>query len=168
MASASETTCYLSLGSNLGARAENLLTALRRLGSLAGVRIERLSSLYDTTPVGVTEQPRFLNMVAELRVQLPARELLAACQRIERELGRDRQQRWGPRTLDLDLLLYGKARSDDPQLVLPHPRMTERQFVLVPLTEIAPDLVLPDGRTVAEAADPRDPNGRLTGQVCLE
>jgi 2-amino-4-hydroxy-6-hydroxymethyldihydropteridine diphosphokinase len=149
-------TAYLSLGANLGDRAGNLAAALARLEA-AGVRVERVSSLYETAPVGGPPQPPYLNLVARVETSLPPRELLRLCLAVEAELGRVRTVHWGPRTVDIDLLLYEGATSDDLELTLPHPRMAERQFVLVPLAEIAPDLRLPDGRTAAEAADPGDP-----------
>ena len=158
-------TCYLSLGSNLGDREAYLREALRRLADLPGVEVIAVSSLYDTTPVGEMDQPRFLNLVAELRVTLSPLDLLHACQGLETDLGRTRERHWGPRTVDLDLLLYGDVVSEDPELTLPHPLMAERQFVLAPLAEIAPYLRLPDGRTAAEAADPQDPGIRRAGRL---
>jgi 2-amino-4-hydroxy-6-hydroxymethyldihydropteridine diphosphokinase len=110
--------------------------------------------MYETAPVGLTDQPAFLNLVAELRVTGTARELLQRCLQIEAEMGRVRQERWGPRNIDLDVLFFGEQRIEEPDLIVPHPRLAERQFVLVPLAEIAPDQRLPDGRTAAEAADP--------------
>lgn len=145
-------TAYLSLGSNLGNRDRNLAEAVRRLGTTPGVEVRRVSSVYETAPVGGPPQGDFLNLVVELATTLSPRELLAACQAIEADLGRERTVRWGPRTIDLDVLIYEGVTSADPELTLPHPRMLERQFVLRPLAEIAPDLVLPDGRTAAQAA----------------
>ena len=158
-------TCYVSLGSNLGDREGYLRAALQGLAELPEVEITALSSLYDTAPVGETDQPRFLNLVAQLRVSLPPLELLHACQALENDLGRTRERHWGPRTLDLDVLLYGDVISDDPELTLPHPRLAERQFVLAPLAEIAPDLRLPDGRTAAEAACPEDQGVQRLGRL---
>lgn len=150
---------YLSLGANLGDREGNLTAGLERLAQ-AGVTVSRVSSLYETAPVGGPPQPPYLNLVAEVETDLPPRALLRLCLAIEAELGRERTEHWGPRTLDMDLLLYEGVTSDDPELTLPHPRLAERQFVLVPLAEIAPDLVLPDGRAAAAAADPEDPGVR--------
>jgi 2-amino-4-hydroxy-6-hydroxymethyldihydropteridine diphosphokinase len=141
---------YVSLGSNLGDREGSLRDALVRLGDLGTLRS---SSIRETEPVGVTDQPKFLNAVAQLRPDgLGPRELLERLLQIERELGRDRTQeeRWGPRTIDLDLLLYGDEVIDEPGLTLPHPRLAERRFVLEPLHELAPDLVLPDGRRIKD------------------
>ena len=155
-------TAYLSLGANQGDRAGNLAAALARLEA-AGVQVERVSSLYETAPIGGPPQPPYLNLAARVETVLPPRELLRLCLAVEAELGRVRTVHWGPRTLDLDLLLYEGATSDDPELTLPHPRLTERQFVLVPLAEIAPDLPLPDGRTAAESADPTNPGVKHHG-----
>jgi 2-amino-4-hydroxy-6-hydroxymethyldihydropteridine diphosphokinase len=140
---------FVGLGSNLGDRERNLREAVERLRKIGVVR---LSTLRDTDPVGVADQPNFLNAVAELSSELPARELLDRLLEIERELGRDRgkEERWGPRTIDLDLLLYGDEVIDEPGLTLPHPRLAERRFVLEPLHELAPDLVLPDGRRIKD------------------
>jgi len=138
---------YVGLGSNLGDRAGYLLVAVRGLLD-AGLRVTRLSSVYETEPVGVpTAQPFFLNMVAELALDadddataLPTPEqLLARLLRIEYQLGRRREQPLAPRTIDLDLLLYGEARSGTEYLILPHPRLHLRRFVLAPLCELAPD-----------------------------
>jgi 2-amino-4-hydroxy-6-hydroxymethyldihydropteridine diphosphokinase len=143
------TVAYIGLGSNLGDREANLRAALGRLAELGEVRA---SSFRETDPVGVPDQPMFLNAAAELSTGLPARELLDALLAIERDLGRDRssERRWGPRTLDLDLLLYGDEVIEEPGLTVPHPRLAERQFVLEPLHEVAPGLVLPDGRRIRD------------------
>jgi 2-amino-4-hydroxy-6-hydroxymethyldihydropteridine diphosphokinase len=140
---------YIGLGSNLGDREENLRRALARLAELGPVRS---SSFQETDPVGVTDQPRFLNAAAELETELAPRELLERLLAIERELGRDRkrEQRWGPRLVDLDLLLYGDVVIDERGLTVPHPRLAERRFVLQPLNELDPHLSLPDGRAVRE------------------
>jgi len=134
---------YVGLGSNLGDRAGNLLLAVRGMMN-AGFPVTRLSSIYETEPVDVREQPRFLNMVAELRVTIftPV-QVLARLLRIEYALGRRRERQRGPRTIDLDLLLYGNERSATEFLQLPHPRLHERRFVLTPLAELAPDLIHP-------------------------
>ncbi len=135
---------YVSLGSNLGDRAGNLLLAVRGLLA-AGIDVIRLSSVYETQPVEYTDQPSFLNMIAELRGStLPSPEqLLARMLRIEYALGRIRDVRMGPRTIDLDLLIYKDERRDTEFLQLPHPRMHLRRFVLVPLNELVPTLEHP-------------------------
>ena len=140
---------FVGLGSNLGDRERNLHEAVERLREIGLVRV---SAFGDTDPVGVVEQPNFLNAVAELSSDLSPRELLDRLLQIERELGRDRtkEERWGPRTIDLDLLLYGDEVVDEPGLTVPHPRLAERRFVLEPLHELAPDLVLPDGRRIKD------------------
>ena len=145
-------TCYLSLGANLGARAQALREALRRLARLPGTRLVRASAFYETAPWGKTDQPPFLNGAACLSTRLAPEALLAACQEIERALGRVRHEHWGARTLDIDLV-YGvrggqAVRVATPRLTLPHPYLLERAFVLVPLAEIAPTLVLA-GRPIA-------------------
>ena len=143
------TVAYVGLGSNLGDREGTLRTALVRLAELGEVRA---SSFHETDPVGVIDQPKFVNAVAEVSTQLAPRDLLESLLAIERELGRDRsrEQRWGPRTLDLDLLLYGGEMIDEPGLTVPHPRLAERRFVLEPLHELVPHLVLPDGTGVGD------------------
>ncbi|MFN3285687.1 MAG: 2-amino-4-hydroxy-6-hydroxymethyldihydropteridine diphosphokinase [bacterium] len=139
---------FLSLGSNVGDRRANLVAALRLLDA-EGVRLVRQSSWYETDPVGYTEQPPFLNLVVEVRTALDPLALLRCAQRVEAALGRVREVRWGPRTVDVDLVLYGQRVIRTGELVVPHPRLRERAFVLVPLCEVAPDLVLPDGTPVA-------------------
>src|SRR5712692_7310427 len=145
------TRAYVSLGSNLGDRAGNLLLAVRGMMD-AVFCVTRVSSIYETQPVSEIEQPTFLNMVAELGNPLPAPEqVMARLLRIEFALGRIRDVKDGPRTIDLDLLLYGDHKSDTEFLKLPHPRMHERRFVLEPLAEIAPHLTHPGiRRTAAE------------------
>jgi len=141
---------FLSLGSNLGDRAAYLAAALDALNE-NGVTIQRTSSIYETSPVEVEEtQADFLNMVAEIEWNGDPLALLAICQRIEHDLGRDRPYYHAPRTIDIDILMLGGARMDSPQLRLPHPRMEERAFVLVPLAELEPELELPSGRKMAE------------------
>lgn len=134
---------WFSLGSNLGDREEAIRAAFRGLAGFCGEL--RLSSIYETEPVDVVEQPRFLNAVAAGITRLEPHELLAAAHAVERSLGRDRsrERRRGPRTIDIDLLLCEGRLSDDPELTLPHPRLAERAFVLVPLLELAPDLADP-------------------------
>jgi 2-amino-4-hydroxy-6-hydroxymethyldihydropteridine diphosphokinase len=144
-------TAYLGLGSNLGNRRQHLAEAVRRLHVGPALQVVKVSSVYESSPVGVTGQPDFLNLVVQVATAHAPHELLAECLRIEADLGRVRHERWGPRTIDIDLLLYGDARIDDERLTVPHPRMRERIFVLAPLAEIAPGLKL-DGKTVGELA----------------
>ena len=135
---------YVGLGSNLGDREATIRAALERLGAGDGIDVVRVSSLRETEPVGYENQPRFLNGVAELRTELAPRVLLDRMLAVERDLGRVREgPRDGPRTIDLDLLVYGDLVVDEPGLEVPHPRMAERGFVLEPLAELAPDLLVP-------------------------
>lgn len=142
---------YIGLGSNLGDRAANIMAALERIGSLAGTSVTRVSKFIETGPVGVIEQPKFINAVAEVETALRPRDLLRALLEIEDALGRVRPERWGPRTIDLDLLLYEDEVILDEELTLPHPLMSEREFVLVPFAEIAPGARHPVlNKTIAE------------------
>ena len=134
-------TAYVALGANLGDRIGTLNAALEQLGGLGTV--EAVSSFYETDPVGFVNQPAFLNAVARLKTELPPRRLLKALHEIESALGRTRTFRNAPRTLDLDLLLYDDLVIDEPELVVPHPRLHERAFVLVPLAEIGGATVHP-------------------------
>ena len=144
------TTSYLSLGSNLGDREANLLKALECLES-AGVRVLRRSSIYETEPQELREQPWFLNQVVEVGTTLSPVELLARTREIERELGRERVVAKGPRTIDIDILFYGDLILATTELQIPHPRLAERRFVLEPLAELAPELRHPKtGRTASE------------------
>jgi 2-amino-4-hydroxy-6-hydroxymethyldihydropteridine diphosphokinase len=134
-------TAYVALGSNLGDREAHLAHAVAALRATCGVEVRALSSIRETQPVGGPPQGAFLNAVVELRTELSARTLLERLLEIEAEAGRERGPlRNAPRTLDLDLLIYGDQRIDEPGLVVPHPRMHERAFVLEPLAEIAPEL----------------------------
>jgi 2-amino-4-hydroxy-6-hydroxymethyldihydropteridine diphosphokinase len=136
---------FVGLGSNLGERRETLRAAIGRLRGLPEVEVKRVSSLRDTDPVGYLDQPRFLNGAVEIETDLSARALLGALLELERAFGRDRSTapRHGPRTLDLDLLVYGDAIIDEPLLRVPHPHLHERRFVLEPLVELDPDLEVP-------------------------
>ncbi|WP_084242220.1 2-amino-4-hydroxy-6-hydroxymethyldihydropteridine diphosphokinase [Planomicrobium okeanokoites] len=130
---------YLSLGSNMGDRVGMLRQAVRLLEGHPAIEVMNISSLYETAPVGFTEQDAFLNMVVQLQTDLTAYELLEICQNIEQTLDRKREIRWGPRTIDLDILLYNQDKFETENLVIPHPRMHERAFVLVPLLELDPE-----------------------------
>ena len=139
-------TAYIALGANLGDRTSTLHSAVCALQETTGITVTAQSAWFETDPVGGPEgQPPYLNGAIAVTFEGQALKLLAIMQAIEESHGRDRttEERWGPRTLDLDLLLFGNDRVDVPGLVLPHPRMTEREFVLVPLAEIAPDVVHP-------------------------
>jgi len=133
---------YLSLGSNLGDRLALLAEAVSRL-SVRHTRLLRCSPVYETAPQGMTEQPSFLNLVVEAETDLTAAGLLEHVHAVEQALGRQRLVHWGPRTVDVDILLLDDMTLDDPDLTIPHPRLTERAFVLVPLLELRPDLTLP-------------------------
>ena len=129
---------YVGLGSNLGDRSAHLLLGLSALSRLPDTHLLRLSPVYETEPVG-PPQPPYLNLVAELETELAPRALLLEMLRIERALGRERRERWGPRTLDLDLLLYGDLVLEEEGLTVPHPRLHQRAFVLVPLLDLLPE-----------------------------
>jgi 2-amino-4-hydroxy-6-hydroxymethyldihydropteridine diphosphokinase len=138
------TRVYVGLGANLGDREQTLRAAVDALAAEDGVQVVAVSTLRETEPVGVGEQPRFLNGAVALETALPARELLDVLLAIEQRFGRVRLPgEHAPRTLDLDLLLYGVEEIDDPGLTVPHPRLHERRFVLEPLAELAPGLVVP-------------------------
>jgi 2-amino-4-hydroxy-6-hydroxymethyldihydropteridine diphosphokinase len=170
-----QVTAYLGLGSNLGDRAENLQRALEllgRTGDLArdrsgvevaqvrnGIEVAQVSPVYETDPVGYLDQPPFLNLVAEIRTNLAPVPLLQACLRAERDLGRVRTVRWGPRSIDIDILLYGALTLREPDLEIPHPRLWERAFVLIPLLDLRPDLPGPDGRPARELPTASDSAG---------
>ncbi len=143
---------YIGLGSNLAEPRQQLRGAIEALAGIAHSKLAAVSSLYLSDPLGPSDQPRYNNAVAALDTALPPLELLDALQAIEQAHGRERKaERWGPRTLDLDILLYGDRLIDEPRLKIPHYHMHARAFVLYPLSDIAPqDLRLPDGRTLSE------------------
>ena len=143
------TSAYLALGSNLGDRLEHLREAVRLLGAEPTVEVVRSSRVYESEPVG-PPQPAYLNAVVEVSTDGTARDLLEACRRVEDALGRVRAERWGPRTIDVDVLIFDEETIDEPDLVVPHPRMHERGFVLVPLGELEADPMLPGGRKLAK------------------
>lgn len=144
------TLAYVALGSNLGNPRQQVLDAMDALAKLPATRLLQRSFLYGTPPWGVLKQPRFVNAVAELDTQLPPHALLDALLVIEQQAGRVRDERNGPRTLDLDVLHIEGVQLNDERLTLPHPRMTERAFVLLPLNDVAPTLQLPGQGKVAE------------------
>jgi 2-amino-4-hydroxy-6-hydroxymethyldihydropteridine diphosphokinase len=142
---------YVGIGSNVGEREVTIRKAVDGLAELPQTRLVRLSSLYDSDPVGVLDQPPFLNAVAMLETDLEPRQLLWNLNLIESRLGRVRTERWGPRTIDLDILFYGNLVLDEPDLTLPHPEIANRAFVLIPLNELDPFLPHPrTGRVVSE------------------
>ncbi|SMO80607.1 2-amino-4-hydroxy-6-hydroxymethyldihydropteridine diphosphokinase [Melghirimyces algeriensis] len=152
---------YIGLGSNLGRRMANLEEAVDRLHHREGVHVTRLSPVYETAPVGYVNQPDFLNACAEIKTTLSPMDLLHTLLDVERELHRVRVMRWGPRTIDLDLLLYGDQIIQTEDLTVPHPRMTERPFVLIPLADLIPERIIPGtGKTVIhwvrETGQPED------------
>jgi len=140
---------YIGLGSNIGDRCAYLKEAVRLLGDHTELRVAACSSIYETDPVGYVDQPAFLNMAVRADTRLAPEELLKHMLQVERKLGRVRDIRWGPRTVDLDLLLYGEAQIDTPTLTLPHPRMLERAFVLIPLKDVLLGEALPMACTLA-------------------
>jgi 2-amino-4-hydroxy-6-hydroxymethyldihydropteridine diphosphokinase len=141
-------TAFIGVGSNLGDRLSHIESAVWALDGSDGIAVEDVSGIYETLPWGGVDQDPYLNAVVKVVTRLSAAALLAECQATEAAFGRDRarEQRWGPRVLDLDVLLYGDGQIDTPDLVVPHPRLTERAFVLVPLIEVFPGGQLPDGR----------------------
>lgn len=142
------TVAYLGLGSNMGDKEQNIRDALNKLSANPRIKLLKLASLYETSPWGNTDQDWFLNTVVEIDTDLSPQELLKVMSQVEEELGRVREQRWGPRTLDLDILLYGEDKVNEPDLQIPHPRLTQRAFVLVPLAELNPNMTLPDGQSL--------------------
>lgn len=143
---------YIGLGSNLEAPVNQVQTAITELAGIRQSRLLRSSSLYQTAPLGPAGQPDYINAVAALQTSLSADDLLTELQQLENRHQRVRRDRWGARTLDLDLLLYGDEIIKSERLTVPHPRLGERNFVLIPLLEIAPDLILPDNQALAELA----------------
>lgn len=133
---------FIALGTNIEPRKAHIDRALASLSDHENIQMIRKSSIYETAPVGYVDQANFLNMVIQVRTSLTSLQLLHVCQDIEKELGRERTIRFGPRTIDLDILLFNNENKDTEQLTIPHPRMHERAFVLVPLEEIAGDCVV--------------------------
>jgi 2-amino-4-hydroxy-6-hydroxymethyldihydropteridine diphosphokinase len=148
---------FLGLGSNIGDRLETLQRALDLLGAEPGVRVQRCSRVWETDPVGGPEQGDFLNVVVEVEIDLEPHDLLAACNRVELHLGRTREVRWGPRTIDIDILMIDDLTIVDDTLTVPHPRMHERVFVLLPLLELMTDPVLPNGTHLLNVRLPDQP-----------
>jgi 2-amino-4-hydroxy-6-hydroxymethyldihydropteridine diphosphokinase len=155
--------CYLGLGSNLGDRAGAVRESIERLVSEGDIELKKMSGLYMTKPWGWESQPEFVNAVAEVETALGPRELLARAKSVENEMGRKRRPKWGPREIDIDLLLYGDDVLKADDLTIPHPRIEERAFVLVPLLELAPDLVHPvKGSRLAESLEKLKRRGEVS------
>lgn len=149
-------TVYLSLGSNLGDRGENLRSAIAKLADFG--EVVAVSSFYETEPIEVTAQPWFLNCAVKFETEKMPRQLIAAVLSLEQSMGRQRKQKKGPRTIDIDILLFGSSIVELPALTIPHPRLHERRFVLEPLTEIAPEIRHPVfKRSVRELRDALPP-----------
>lgn len=159
------TRVYLALGSNLGDRAAHLQQAVDALATTAGVTLVAVSRVYETAPVGGPPQDAYFNAVVAIDTTLGPHDVLRLAQKCEHDAQRVRVERWGPRTLDVDVLLYGDVQLDDPELTIPHPRMWERGFVLAPLRDVAPDLVDADATWpgVREAAVALDPCRKGSG-----
>ncbi|GAA4076007.1 2-amino-4-hydroxy-6-hydroxymethyldihydropteridine diphosphokinase [Amphibacillus indicireducens] len=142
---------YIALGSNIAPRVDYLNQAIEAIGQVEQMSVVKQSSIYETEPVGYQDQAKFLNQVIEVETTYSPMEVLLASQSIENKLGRKREVRWGPRTIDLDILLYNHENIMTNQLIVPHPRMDSRAFVLVPLVELNPELVIPTtNQTVSE------------------
>ena len=143
----------LGLGTNMGEREQNFVRALRLLQEQYRIKVQAVSSIYETAPFGVTDQSDFLNMTALVTTRLSPRTLLQACLQVEQEMGRVRTRHWGPRIIDIDILLYNEIKLTVPELTLPHPGILQRGFVIIPLRDVSPDLVFSNGCTVAEVAE---------------
>ncbi|SDK60856.1 2-amino-4-hydroxy-6-hydroxymethyldihydropteridine diphosphokinase [Sediminibacillus albus] len=147
-------SAYVALGSNIAPREMYLEKAITALNEHSGIEVVHQSAIYETLPVGYTNQNNFLNMVVEISTKLNPLPLLDLCQSIEGGLGRKREKRWGPRTLDLDILLYNQENIKSERLFVPHPRMHERAFVLIPLQDVNPDIIIPtQNKSVSEILD---------------
>jgi 2-amino-4-hydroxy-6-hydroxymethyldihydropteridine diphosphokinase len=143
-------TAFLGLGSNLGDRLTNLQAAVDTLQEEPGLRVTASSRVWETVPVGGPPQPDYLNAVIRVETDLSARDLLEVGRRVEARLGRVRKERWGARTIDVDVLLFDEEEIQEEDLVVPHPRLSQRAFVLLPLLELVPDPVLPDGTRLTD------------------
>jgi len=151
----------LGLGTNMGDREQNLQQALKLMTSDGDIGICQVSSIYETAPFGVTDQPDFLNMTVSVQTCLTPQELLHKCLAVEKEMGRIRTRHWGPRIIDIDLLFFHEVRLVSEELTLPHPEILQRAFVVIPLRDIAPTLPLANGRTATEMAHEFE---RIAGQ----
>jgi len=151
-------TAFIALGSNIGNRYDYLTEAIKELESHLEIKLVNISSIYETDPLGYEDQDLFLNMVIEVMTSLRADELLDICLKLELTLGRKREIVWGPRTIDLDILLYNQENIETEKLIIPHPRMLERNFVMIPLSEIKPDIIIPNTDKPLEALIKELPN----------
>jgi 2-amino-4-hydroxy-6-hydroxymethyldihydropteridine diphosphokinase len=151
-------TAFIALGSNIGNRYDYLTEAIKQLESHLEIKLVNISSIYETDPLGYEDQDLFLNMVIEVMTSLRADELLDICLKLELTLGRKREIVWGPRTIDLDILLYNQENIETEKLIIPHPRMLERNFVMIPLSEIKPDIIIPNTDKPLEALIKELPN----------
>lgn len=151
-------TAYLGLGSNMGDRRGNIMRSLELLEAHGAIEVTGVSGFFETDPVGYLDQDDFINAAAGIKTSLTPMELLGVIQEIETRLGRERNIRFGPRTIDMDILLFGKISLSLPELEIPHPRMTERAFVLLPLMDVAPDNILP-GASLEALAQKCDSDG---------
>jgi 2-amino-4-hydroxy-6-hydroxymethyldihydropteridine diphosphokinase len=159
-------TAYVGIGSNMGKRLGNIRMAVAGMRQVPGLAVARLSSIYETEPVGQAGQPAFLNAVAEVETTLTPDELLTTLLRIEHHLGRTRRHKWEPRVIDLDILYYGRQVVDRADLKVPHPERVRRAFVLVPLAELAPQLDDPvEGRTVGQMLERLDRTGQSVTRI---
>ena len=157
-------SAYIALGANLGNRLDNLKRSLKLLSTKRGITVTAISAVYETEPVGGPGQEPFLNACAKVRTSLTPTILMLKMLDVENNMGRVREERWGPRLIDLDLLVYNRTRINSPLLELPHPRLVERDFVLIPLADIAPNLTIPgQEKTVREILA----NRKSTGDVRL-
>ena len=155
-------SAYIGIGSNVGDRVSFCRRAVEALGELEGTRLEKASGLYEATPVGGPPQRSFVNLVARISTDLKPRDLLRACKGIEQRLGREPSEiRWGPRVIDIDLLQYDDEKINEPDLEVPHPRITQRRFVMIPLLEIDPEASDPWGARYADWVDEAEGEVRL-------
>ncbi len=159
-------TAYLSIGSNVGNRLNNLEQITELLGGIKGVSIKKVSSLYETAPFGGVRQRNFFNAVIKIKTNLSPLELLSVCNKVEKLLGRKRTEKNGPRTADIDILLFGSLRRKSWRLSIPHRQMTKRRFVLVPLTELAPGIIIPGaGKAKKVLTELKDDNSVIKAGV---
>jgi 2-amino-4-hydroxy-6-hydroxymethyldihydropteridine diphosphokinase len=149
-------TAYVGLGSNIGERESFLLQAIAWMDAHSSIKVMKCSSMYETAPVGFLEQPSFLNMVIKVSTLLTPEQMLSALMKAENVLGRTRSIRWGPRTIDLDLLLHGQSIVISPELTIPHPRMLERAFVMIPLNDVIGDERIPGFGCISQALEKLD------------